>query len=272
MKDILQEIIENKRIQVERDKQACPLDVLIEKCRTVGSQRSAKAALSDSGSGIIAEFKRRSPSKGWIHPEAKVQEVVIGYEKAGASVCSILTDLDYFGGTKEDLITARSLTNLPLLRKDFIIDPYQIYEAKALGADVILLIAACLSVQECEHLSQTAHLLGLEILLEVHAPEELDHLNSYVNMLGVNNRNLGTFHTDVETSFKMAEIMKKQSLKMENPPLLVAESGLSDPKVVCELKSAGFDGFLMGEAFMKEADPAYALANFIHQLSECSID
>lgn len=267
MKDILLEITKNKRIQVEQDKNDRPLEGLIEKCRMAKPQRSAKTALSTSFSGIIAEFKRRSPSKGWIHPEARVQDVVVGYEKAGASVCSILTDSDYFGGTKEDLITARSLTNLPLLRKDFIIDPYQIYEAKALGADVILLIAACLSVQECEHLSQTAHLLGLEILLEVHAPEELDHLNAYVDMLGVNNRNLGTFHTDVALSFKMAERMKKQSLKMENRPLLVSESGLSDPKVVCELKAAGFDGFLMGEAFMKEADPADALAKFIHRLS-----
>lgn len=267
MKDILQEIIRQKIIQVEQEKREHPLEQLMEACRKVKETRSAKAALQRSASGIIAEFKRKSPSKGWIHPQADVREVVSGYEKAGASVCSVLTDTEFFGGSPEDLVAARSITSLPLLRKDFIIDPYQIYQAKALGADVILLIAACLTVPECENLSQTAHALGLEILLEVHAPEELDHVNACVDMLGVNNRNLGTFHTDVALSFRMAERMKKQTYKMGNGPLLVSESGLSDSKVVCELRAAGFDGFLMGEAFMKEEDPAEALKKFIQQMA-----
>lgn len=267
MKDILLEITQNKRIQVELEKQSTPLEGLKKACEKRLPRRSAKAALLRSSSGIIAEFKRRSPSKGWIHPEAKVSEVVCGYENAGAAVCSVLTDTDYFGGTKEDLICARALTNMPLLRKDFMLDPYQMYQAKAMGADVILLIAACLSERECEALSRTAHALGLEVLLEVHSEAELEYLNPFIDLLGVNNRNLGTFHTDVALSFRMAERMKARSRQMKRPPLLVAESGLSDPEVVRELRAVGFDGFLMGEAFMKRADPAEGLTDFIQKLS-----
>ena len=192
--DILETIVANKWLEVARQKVAVPLDLLF----SLGSKRmnrltiSMRQALEQSHSGIIAEFKRRSPSKGWLHPNAKVMDVVPAYEKGGASACSILTDGDFFGGCFSDLQQARSLVKLPLLRKDFIIDEYQLYQARVLGADAILLIAACLTKEECRELAAKAHQLDLEVLLEVHSEAELSHLNEDIDMLGVNNRNLGT--------------------------------------------------------------------------------
>lgn len=269
MKDILQEIVANKRIEVNRQKEAVKLRTLLR----LGDERlerpvvSMRKALAQSTSGIIAEFKRKSPSKGWLHPQAKVESIVPAYEAAGASACSILTDSHFFGGSLGDLKRARQLVNLPLLRKDFIIDPYQIYQARVMGADAILLIASCLTPDECEELAQLAHTMDLEVLLEVHTEAELDHLNPYIDMLGVNNRNLGTFHTDVANSFGLAEQLKQKTTATSTHPLLVSESGLADPHTVLQLRQAGFQGFLMGEAFMKTADPGDALRQFIGGLS-----
>lgn len=212
MKDILQTIIANKRIEVERQKAAVSLRTLL----SLGSDRlerdtvSMRKALALSSSGIIAEFKRKSPSKGWLHPGADVADIVPAYEKGGAAACSILTDSVFFGGSLGDLQRARKLVKLPLLRKDFIIDTYQLFQARVMGADAVLLIAAALSKEECRTLAETAHTLQLEVLLEIHTEEELDHVNEHIDMLGVNNRNLGSFHTDVANSFRLAEALAGQ--------------------------------------------------------------
>ncbi len=219
-----------------------------------------RQSLASSATGIIAEFKRKSPSKGWLHPGAKVQDVLPFYADGGASACSILTDGDFFGGSLSDLQQARRLVNIPLLRKDFIVDPYQLYQARVMGADAVLLIAACLSKEECAQLAATAHSLQLEVLLEVHSAEELDHVNADIDMLGVNNRHLGTFDTDVKHSFKLIDQLKGYA------PLLVSESGISQAETVKQLREAGFRGFLIGETFMKTAQPGETLRNFIEAL------
>ncbi|MCD8043903.1 MAG: indole-3-glycerol phosphate synthase TrpC [Tannerellaceae bacterium] len=266
--DILDTIIANKRLEVKRQKQAVPLQTLI----SLGNDRidrpvnSMRQSLENSDSGIISEFKRKSPSKGWLHPGARVQDVIPCYEKYGASACSILTDGDFFGGAFGDLYQARKLVNIPLLRKDFIIDPYQIYQARVMGADAILLIAANLTPDECLELAKTAHSLSLEVLLEIHTEEELEYLNPYIDMLGVNNRNLGTFHTDVQNSFRLIEQMKQKAAKTGYNPLMISESGISDPATVAQLREAGYRGFLIGETFMKTEDPGKALQNFILQM------
>lgn len=268
MDDILNRIIANKRIEVENQKKAVSLESLFSfglhrmERRTI----SMRTALMNSPSGIIAEFKRRSPSKGWLHPQARVQDVVPLYEKGGASACSVLTDGDYFGGSFADLHQARKLVNLPLLRKDFIIDEYQLFQARIMGADAVLLIAAGLSQKECMHLAEMAHTLDLEVLLEIHNEAELDYLNPHIDMLGVNNRNLGTFHTAIDNSFRLVEEMQKQVGTNENAPLLISESGISDVDVVKQLRTAGFRGFLIGETFMKTPFPGETLNNFINQL------
>ena len=266
--DILETIAANKRLEVARQKQAAPLDFLLGS----GAQQlsspvcSMKRSLEASQAGIIAEFKRRSPSKGWLYPKAKVEDIVPAYEKGGASACSILTDSDFFGGSFGDLRHARSLVKLPLLRKDFIIDEYQLYQARILGADAVLLIAALLTGKECKHFATTARQLGMEVLLEVHKEEELRYLNEYIDMLGVNNRNLVTYHTDVDNSFRMIERMKIEAGAGSNAPLLVSESGISDANVIKQLREAGFRGFLMGETFMKTNFPGETLAAFIGKI------
>lgn len=263
MKDILQDIVANKRIEVEKQKQAVNLPTLL----ALGNDRlerdtySMKAALEKSSSGIIAEFKRKSPSKGWIHPLADVKTVVSAYEQGGASACSILTDNEFFGGSLSDLQKARKSVKIPLLRKDFIIDPYQLYQARIMGADAILLIASCLTQEKCKKLAETAHSLDLEVLLEVHNETELDYLNPFIDMLGVNNRHLGTFHTDIENSFLLAEKMKGHV--SNSNVLLVAESGISESETVCQLRKEGFKGFLIGETFMKTKHPGETLSTFI---------
>lgn len=265
MKDILHEIISNKRIEVEEQKQAVDLRTLL----TLGNSfleretLSMRMALADSSSGIIAEFKRKSPSKGWLYPDATIADIIPLYEKNGASACSILTDNLFFGGSLNDLQQARQLVNIPLLRKDFIIDEYQIYQARVMGADAILLIAAALTEEECLLLAKTAHELDLEVLLEIHSETELAYLNPYVDMLGVNNRNLGAFHTDVENSFRLIEKMKSVTKSTGYSPLMVSESGISDTEVVRKLKESGFQGFLIGETFMKTKQPGESLFNFI---------
>ncbi|MDR1224216.1 MAG: indole-3-glycerol phosphate synthase TrpC [Tannerella sp.] len=264
--DILDKIVTAKRLEVARMKEAVPLDVLLGfgQQRFGSATRSMRRALEASPTGIIAEFKRRSPSKGWLCPGAKAGDVVPAYEQAGASACSILTDTPFFGGNYHDLPRVRHQVSLPLLRKDFIIDAYQLYQARVMGADAVLLIAAILTKNECEAFADLARRLGMEVLLEVHSPGELSHLNENVDMLGVNNRHLGTFHTDVENSFRMIRPITSEA--GGNAPLLVSESGISDAGTVKKLRDAGFRGFLIGETFMKTGDPAAALAKFIHQL------
>lgn len=268
MGDILQEIVANKRIEVARQKEAVSLETLLAfgGDRLERPTRSMRASLAESASGVIAEFKRRSPSKGWLHPDADVAKVVPAYERGGAAACSILTDSRFFGGSLGDLQRARKLVDLPLLRKDFIVDPYQLYQARVMGADAVLLIAACLSDEACASLAETAHLLGLEVLLEVHHPDELSALNPSIDLLGVNNRNLGTFHTDVGNSFRLIERMKEVTATEGYAPLLVSESGISHPETVGRLRSAGFRGFLIGETFMRAEDPGEALSAFIGEL------
>ncbi len=255
--DILETITAHKRIEVAHQKEAVPIDLLI----SVGAQRlnrptlSMRKTLELSTSGIIAEFKRRSPSKGWMHPFAKVEEIVPAYARNGATACSILTDSAFFGGSFSDLQRARSLVQLPLLRKDFIIDEYQVYQSRVFGADTILLIASCLTVNDCKRFAEVAHQLELEVLLEVHTENELSYYNEYIDMLGVNNRNLGTFHTDVNNSFRLIESIKKEIGVGRKAPLFISESGLSDPNDMERLRTAGFRGFLIGEAMMRSQLP-----------------
>lgn len=259
MNDILSEIIANKRFEVDLQKQAISIGQLREGIEGIPPSRSMKRALASSDSGIIAEFKRRSPSKGWIKQEACPEEIVPSYVEAGASALSILTDEKFFGGNLKDIRTARPLVNIPILRKDFIIDEYQLYQAKIVGADAVLLIAAALEQEKCLELAEKAHKLGLEVLLEIHSAEELPYINKDIDMIGINNRNLGTFFTDVENSFRLAGQLPKDAV-------LVSESGISDPKVVKRLRAAGFKGFLIGETFMKTPQPGETLKNFLQAI------
>lgn len=261
-KDILEEIIAHKRIEIAAQEQNVPisfLEDLLEKNDDMAKVHSMKASLAASATGIIAEFKRRSPSKNWINRDADAKIIPASYQQAGASALSILTDEHFFGGGLRDIRAARPTVSLPILRKDFIISRYQLLQAKAAQADAILLIAAALSKEECNALACEAHKLGLEVLLEMHHEGELDYVNEYVDMAGINNRNLGTFHTDVENSFRMAEKLPADILK-------VSESGISNPQTVKLLRQEGFRGFLIGETFMKTANPGNTLSTFIKEL------
>lgn len=260
MKDILSEIIANKRFEVDLQKQSISLEQLQNSLETTVKQRSLKEALKSSSSGIIAEFKRRSPSKGWINRKAQAEDIVPGYANAGASAVSILTDEKFFGGNLKDIKEARPLIDIPILRKDFIVDEYQLYQAKIIGADAVLLIAAALKKDDLHALAAKAHELGLEVLLEIHSVEELKYINANMDVIGINNRNLGTFFTDVENSFRLAE-------QLPSDAVLVSESGISDPATVKRLQKAGFKGFLIGENFMKTDNPELALKSFIEDLS-----
>lgn len=273
--DILSEIIAHKRTEVELQKQSVSPEQLREQVQKLMEsfpqppRHSMRQALASSPTGIIAEFKRRSPSKGWIYETAKAEEIPAAYETAGASALSILTDEKFFGGSLRDISTARPLVDIPILRKDFIIDEYQLLQARIVGADAVLLIAACLTQKECTTLTTQAHALGLEVLLEIHNPSELPYINKEVDMLGVNNRNLGTFVTDVKNSFRIARQLqqaigsKKGASDVRNMPILVSESGISHPETIRSLRAAGFRGFLIGEAFMKTDHPGDTLKDFI---------
>ena len=214
--------------------------------------------LEESKTGIIAEFKRKSPSKGIINDTASVEEVTKAYTENGASCLSVLTDEYFFGGRTDDLIAAR-VNDIPILRKDFIIDAYQIVEAKSMGADVILLIAANLSVPEVKRLAGFAKQMGLEVLLELHGEEELEHICDETNIVGINNRNLKTFEVNIERSLRMAEKIGAEKTK-------VAESGIGSVKNIRLFQQNGFHGFLIGENFMKEKDPGAAFKNFVKEL------
>ncbi|MBQ9640133.1 MAG: indole-3-glycerol phosphate synthase TrpC [Bacteroidaceae bacterium] len=265
MQDILQEIVAHKRIEVARQKEAVTPTVLHrqveELLATATAPHSMRQSLAQSASGIIAEFKRKSPSKGWIKEDGLPDIIPPAYAHHGAAALSILTDEHYFGGSLRFLQKARPLVgSCPILRKDFIIDEYQLFQAKVVGADAVLLIAADLTKDECRQLAQTAHQLQLETLLEVHTEAELDYLSDHIDMVGVNNRNLGTFHTDVQNSFRL-------SAQLPQDYLLVSESGISQPQTVRQLREAGFRGFLIGETFMRTPDPGQALQTFIQQVT-----
>lgn len=245
MKDVLQEIIAHKREEMER---------------IYAPKPSLRRALLKSTTGIIAEFKRKSPSKGWIKEEGRADLIPLSYQQNGASGLSILTDEKYFGGSDQFVRSARqSGVTLPILYKNFVIDEAQIYAAALCGASAILLIAACLKKQDCKRLMDKAHELGMEVLLEMHAEAELEYADLEPDLCGINNRNLGSFVTDVDNSFRLSELLPKDAVK-------VSESGISDPLTVKHLRSAGFRGFLMGEHFMRSADPGKSLSEFIRQL------
>jgi indole-3-glycerol phosphate synthase len=256
---ILSKILADKRIEIDERKKIVSIDDLTKSKYFERKTLSLKHNLLRSQSGIISEFKRKSPSKGWIFEHADVLSITSGYSKAGASGISILTDSKYFGGSSADILTARPRVTCPVLCKEFIVDEYQIYEAKAMGADLILLIAAALTTDEAKIFARKAHELGLEVLLEVHSEDEIAHANEFVDLLGVNNRNLKTFVTDVQVSFDLADKIPSDFIK-------VSESGISQAKTVLELRQAGYRGFLMGENFMKETNPVQALQKFITKL------
>lgn len=260
--DILQEIVAHKQIEVERFKQQLSEQEIHRRVEAIldFSVPSMSKALTASESGIIAEFKRRSPSKGWIKEEGKADEIPLAYQEHGAAALSILTDEQYFGGKDDFIRIARHAgVHIPILYKNFIIDEYQLFQARLCGASAVLLIAADLSKEECQSLLSTAHGLGLEVLLEMHSEEELEYAEMEPDMCGINNRNLGTFITDVQNSFRLAELLPKDSVK-------VSESGISNPDTVKALRLAGFRGFLIGETFMKTSDPGKALKDFISKL------
>ncbi len=260
MNNILEKIVANTRIEVEARQRTLPIEQLKQMIEAqTHTVRSFAETLRQSPTGIIAEFKRKSPSLGWIKEEGRADVIPAEYAHNGAAALSILTDEVFFGGKLPFIEVARPMVEIPILRKDFIIDNYQIYEAKKAGADAILLIAACLTRHDCASLAQTARHLGLEVLLEVHNEEEIAHYCEGVTAIGVNNRNLKTFVTDLRTSIRLAP-------KLPSEVVCVAESGLARPEDVLMLRSHGFGGFLMGEAFMKTASPGQALAHFIRQL------
>jgi len=259
---ILDKITDNKRLELVELKKVLSLDELRERDNYGRKTFSMKASLNASNTGIISEFKRKSPSKGDIHPGINPEDVVPLYEEYGASGVSCLADKDFFGGSPDDVARARKcLKKTPLLFKEFLIDPYQLHLAKASGADVILLIAACLEVNQCQELADEAHSLGLETLLEVHSEDELSHFSDYIDIVGVNNRNLKIFKTDIQNSITLSKNLPQNVTK-------ISESGISDPKTIVELQKYGFKGFLMGENFMKEQNPGIALRDFIAAVQE----
>ena len=273
MQDILQEIVAHKRIEVECFKAELSEQEIHRRVEPLldFSVASMSQALTASDSGIIAEFKRRSPSKGWIKEDGRADIIPLSYQQNGAAALSILTDEKYFGGSDEFIKTARHAgVQIPILYKNFVIDEYQLFQARLCGASAVLLIAADLSKQECKALLGTAHELGLEVLLEMHSEPELEYATLGPDLCGINNRNLGSFVTDVDNSFRLAEKLRATTVSSGSPagaPVLVSESGISDPATVRALRDAGFRGFLIGENFMKTADPGQSLAEFISNLS-----
>lgn len=263
--DILEEIVAHKREEIAERKQFITprhLYQLVEqKIDEEPELPSMRKSLMESPTGIIAEFKRRSPSRDWIKREGKASVIPLAYQEHGASALSILTDTKYFGGYDEYIQEAReSGVTLPILYKNFVVDEYQLFQARYCGASAVLLIAADLKRDECRQLLSMAHQLGLEVLLEMHGERDLDYADLEPDLYGINNRNLGTFITDVNNSFRMASRLPEGVCK-------VSESGISNPETVRQLRQNGFSGFLMGERFMKEEDPGAALGQFIDQLN-----
>lgn len=262
MSNILEQIIAFKKQEVAKIKAEVPVAQLVKSPAFQRTPLSLKEALIEKGSsGIIAEFKRQSPSKGIINDKVTVQDVTEGYLNANVAAQSILTDTRFFGGTMVDLMTARTINTVrPILRKDFVVDGFQIVEAKAIGADAILLIAACLTQAELKNYGKLAEDLGLSVLYEVHNQEELDKISDLDGkIIGINNRNLKTFQVDLEHSIALASQIPDSCVK-------VSESGISDPRVISGLKEYGFQGFLIGENFMKTDNPGIACREFIDQI------
>lgn len=258
---ILDKIVARKREEVVIAKQQVSVKQLEASSNFNNSPFTFKDFLLDENrTGIISEFKRRSPSKGVINGTAAVEEVTMAYNAAGASALSVLTDTDFFGGKADDLIAARAVNQIPILRKDFMIDEYQILEAKAWGADLILLIASILTPKEIASYGKFAQSLGLSVLLEVHNLEELERsICPNLNAIGVNNRNLGNFTVNIQTSFDLVD-------KIPNDFLKISESAIDNPEVIKELKSVGYQGFLIGENFMKTENPGQAIKEFVKRL------
>ncbi len=260
MSNILETIVAHKREEVAKRKELYPEKLLEQSIYFSTPTVSLSGYLQrEDKSGIIAEFKRRSPSKGAINPYAKVEKVSIGYMQAGASALSVLTDEHFFGGKNADLTEARRFNFCPILRKDFIIDEYQIVEARSIGADAILLIAACLDKDRLHQLATFAKGLGLEVLVELHGPEELDKLSPLADIVGVNNRDLKTFEVSIQHSLKLFPQLPMGMVK-------ISESGFNDPQAVVELKRAGFQGFLIGEYFMRADRPQQQCREFIQHV------
>lgn len=257
---ILDQIIADKKREVALKKSIISIQQL-ERSNLFEKQTTSLSGHIKKSAGIIAEHKRRSPSKAVINDSFSVEEVVKGYEKGGASGISVLTDAKYFGGSLEDLQLARAAVSLPLLRKEFIVDTYQIVEAKSHGADAILLIAAVLTREEIRQLSQFAQSLSLEVLLEIHNHEELEKaMMPSLDLIGVNNRNLKTFETSLTNSFELAAAIPDDFIK-------ISESGINTPEDIQKLKKYGFEGFLVGESFMKTDNPGVALEKFIKEIN-----
>ncbi|MCK7591466.1 indole-3-glycerol phosphate synthase TrpC [Subsaxibacter sp. CAU 1640] len=258
---ILDKIVVDKRKEVGFKKSVIPFSQLEQSVLFQKNTNSLVSNLHQSNSGIIAEHKRRSPSKAVINQDLNVFEVAKGYENAGVCGMSVLTDGKYFGGSLDDLIVARSSCDLPLLRKEFLIDEYQILEAKAFGADVILLIAAILSKADIKRFSELAQSVGLEVLLEVHNEEELHKsIMPSLDMIGVNNRNLNTFEVSLDTSKNLSSLIPNEFIK-------VSESGISSIEAIKDLKAYDYKGFLIGENFMKTNHPGNSASEFIKELS-----
>ena len=256
--NILREIVLNKRKEIHFLKKNRPISEIENSQYFNREVISLKKSLIEK-SGIISEFKRKSPSKPNINLDAEVITITRGYELSNSSGISILTDSKYFGGSNEDITSVRSEINIPILRKDFILDEYQVIESKSLGADVILLIAASLSKEDVKNLSRFAKTFDLQVILEIHSEDELSYLCDSIDVVGVNNRNLKKFETDINNSINIAGMIPSSFLK-------ISESGISTSKEILRLKEYGFDGFLIGENFMKKEDPVFACNDFIKKI------
>jgi indole-3-glycerol phosphate synthase len=265
MMTILDKIIAHKHHEIAERREQTPVSMLEKSLLFSVPRKSLSSELNRADkTGIIAEFKRRSPSKGWLNANADAKEITAGYQTAGASALSILTDGEFFGGSNQDLIDAFSAVEISILRKDFIVDEYQIVEAKAIGASAILLIAAALEEKEIRQLASFAASLGLEVLLEVHDQSEIPKDFSNIAMIGANNRNLKDFSVDVNRSLEIAKFLPPEITK-------ISESGLNNAAIISELKSSGYKGFLIGETFMKTANPAAACAELIKEVQSTKV-
>lgn len=263
-KDILEDIVAWKRHEVELFKGQLPPRELHRRVEQMAGTPvpSMRKALREAGTGIIAEFKRKSPSKGWIKEEGRADTIPLAYQHSGAAVLSILTDERYFGGSDAFVAEARSAgVTLPILYKNFVIDEYQLFQARLCGASAVLLIAAILTKAEYGQLAGMAHELGMEVLLETHSEREIEYADTRPDLCGVNNRNLGTFVTDVNNSFLLAG-------RLPNDCMRVSESGISNPAVIKRLKAAGYEGFLIGEQLMKAARPGDALKELLDSCNQ----
>jgi indole-3-glycerol phosphate synthase len=257
--NILQEILAGKKKEIAEARMLTPVERLEKSPLFERQTLKLTEYLSDPlKTGIIAEFKRRSPSKGIINDDADPEKVISGYSQNGASGVSVLTDNTFFGGINTDLSRSRSLCNVPMLRKDFIIDEYQIVEARAIGADVILLIAAALKEKQASRLARFANSLELQVLMEIHNRSEASMINDFIDIAGVNNRDLNTFMVNIDVSFEIAGILPANLIR-------ISESGISSPETIKILRDAGYNGFLLGEIFMKEVDPVAAFIDFMNK-------